>query len=288
MKRKHRLSVAVLGVALIVVLLLLVAGLRHVEVAPGRSLAGLPGNTETAETESNAGTASSATQVAFRILLTVATVLLTVGAVFFRRMRYTVYIALVIIILFVALESVLNRDHGFVPESAAPAGELGGTLAAIPLADEEEAPGLQTALLIALGISALVVGGAIRLWIILVPLRRRRRTRSDGDELGELMESVDAAATRICAGDDPRTVVLLCYKEMVEILSRRGRIVHHHLTPREFADVLLDVGMAGPFVSQLTEVFELVRYGNRTGRSLADRAITLLEGIQATHLPAAT
>ena len=52
--------------------------------------------------------------------------------------------------------------------------------------------------------------------------------------------------------------------------------------------ILLDAGMAGPFVSQLTEVFELVRYGNRTGRSLADRAITLLEGIQATHLPAAT
>jgi len=288
MERTRHLSVAVLSVALIAVLLLLVAGLRHVEVSPGRPLVALPGNTETAEIGANTGALSSATQIAFRILIIIAAALLTFAAIFLRQMRYIVCIALVIILLFVALESVLNKDRGFIPDSAPPMGELGGELAEMPLTDEEAPPSFRTTLLIAFGVSALVVGGAIRLWIILSPLWQRRQARCDSDGLAELMESVEAAATRIYAGGDPKTVVLLCYKEMVEILSRRSRIVHHHLTPREFADSLLNAGMAGPLVSQLTEVFELVRYGDRTGRRLAESAITLLEGIQATHSPGAT
>ena len=286
--RQHRL--VVLAVALVGVLLLLVAGLRHIEFEPGYNLQNPPvpaGIAGAGDDDTEYPGFSRALQIAFIIALAVV----VIGPLFVKEARRYLYLVLIFVaLLFVVsyfeqeLEE-LRREPRDAPaeiaemmaeESQEQELELGPT-------PEEEIASDSTVVLIAVTISALFVIGvflAVRAY-----LAKKRRTGQPIElgELNELVHSVNAAASRIRAGDDPRTVVLLCYQEMLDILSRRGRIVHEHLTPREFADSLVSAGMAEHHVDELTEVFELVRYGERGGQELADRAVVSLEAIRDAY-----
>ncbi|GAG32563.1 unnamed protein product, partial [marine sediment metagenome] len=58
---------------------------------------------------------------------------------------------------------------------------------------------------------------------------------------------------------------------------------HVHMTARELAAALHRVGFTARHVDQLTEIFELVRYGNRSGQPLAERAVGCLEAIRKAY-----
>ena len=54
-------------------------------------------------------------------------------------------------------------------------------------------------------------------------------------------------------------------------------------TPREFATAAVEAGMNPEHVEELTTLFELVRYGNRSPKSYEDRAVDVLRAIESTY-----
>lgn len=136
---------------------------------------------------------------------------------------------------------------------------------------------LYVILAIALSVAAVATVGA------LLARRLRRRPEAADDGYQEILDSISHAAVRLRAGEDPYTVVLYCYQEMIRILSTVGKIDATYLTPREFEDRLRAVGLSGASVHQLTGVFEIVRYGGRIDDTLAARALACLEALQEAH-----
>ena len=147
-----------------------------------------------------------------------------------------------------------------------------------PVEREVEASNAQTIILAIILSSIVVIVGGI---VVFKWLKARPEATDDGYD--EILESITDAAQRIRAGEDPRTVVLFCYQEMIRILSIKGNIDASCLTPREFEVRLHDLGMSGESISQLTVIFEIVRYAGRVDDSFAARALTCLEAIQEVH-----
>ncbi|MCK5246061.1 DUF4129 domain-containing protein, partial [Candidatus Bipolaricaulota bacterium] len=147
-----------------------------------------------------------------------------------------------------------------------------------PVEREVEASNAQTIILAIILSSIVVIVGGI---VVFKWLKARPEATDDGYD--EILESITDAAQRIRAGEDPRTVVLFCYQEMIRILSIKGRIDASCLTPREFEVRLHGLGMSGESISQLTVIFEIVRYAGRVDDSFAARALTCLEAIQEAH-----
>ncbi len=136
--------------------------------------------------------------------------------------------------------------------------------------------------LIALGLSvgtgAVLVAGsscAARWW------RAHRARRRESDVVWELEQ---LAERTLSAGSD-RDLVVRCYHEMLELLSRKEQIPHASLTAREFADRLRDLSLPTDAIDRLTELFELVRYGHRDSEPLADGALRTLETIRREEPP---
>ncbi len=132
---------------------------------------------------------------------------------------------------------------------------------------------------LAVALSSVLVGAGV---VILVRWMRNRPEAAD-DGRDEILESITDAARRLRAGDDPYTVVLYCYQEMIRILSAMGKIDATYLTPREFERRLRGIGLSGEHTAQLTGIFEIVRYGGRVDDGFAARALACLEAIQEAH-----
>jgi len=112
--------------------------------------------------------------------------------------------------------------------------------------------------------------------------RRRTLLELQGEPLDELVGVAADAADRLRAGHDVRGVVRECYAQMVRILEPEvGSSIC--LTPREFSAALADAGMQSCHITQLTHLFELVRYGERPDDRFADQALRCLDGIQQAH-----
>jgi hypothetical protein len=54
-------------------------------------------------------------------------------------------------------------------------------------------------------------------------------------------------------------------------------------TPMDFADAAVDLGLAADDVSELTELFNEVRYGHRSAEEREERAVEVLRHIEATY-----
>lgn len=144
-----------------------------------------------------------------------------------------------------------------------------------PIGREVEASNLQYIILaVVLSSMVVIVGGVfLQKWL-------KARPQAIDDGLNEILDSITDAANRLRLGEDPYTVVLFCYQEMMKILSTKGRIDATYLTPREFELRLRGVGLSGDSISQLTGIFEIVRYAGRVDDSFAARALTCLDAIQ--------
>ena len=228
---------------------------------------------------------SRALQIAFIVALGVV----VIGPLFVKEARRYAYLVLVFVALLFVLSYFEKAFEDLRVEPREAPTEIAEMIAGetqdqdlVPT-PEEEAASESTIVLIAIVISTLFVAGVFLAMRAYLAKKRRAGQPIELSELNQLVHSVNAAASRLRAGDDPKTVVLRCYQEMLDILSRRGRIVHEHLTPREFADSLVNAGMAEHHVDELTEVFELVRYGERGGQELADRAVVSLEAIRDAY-----
>ena len=150
----------------------------------------------------------------------------------------------------------------------------------LPTVNREVPASNSQAILLAIALSSIVVlvGG------ILLAKRLKNRPTAADDGYEEILGSITNAAHRLRSGEDPRIVVLFCYQEMIRILSTKGNIDATFLTPREFEVRLSHLGMSGDSITQLTAIFEIVRYADRVGDDFAVRALTCLEAIQEAHV----
>ncbi len=108
-------------------------------------------------------------------------------------------------------------------------------------------------------------------------LRRKRPVET----IELLAKEAQKARENLQAGGDLRNVILRCYYQMAQILQvQRGILRKHAMTPREFERSLIELGLPGEPIDQLTQLFEAVRYGAKDlGNKAELRAIACLDAI---------
>jgi len=285
------ISLLVCGVLLIALLLVLVPNLHRIEFAPGRPI---PLPTESVEQAGNPSVeagGAGAMRVLLRVLLIAALTglaIIVVGSIFLRELRPYLVLFGAAIALILILHSYLSSrmpradlQSQVVDPAAAETWTEGRPL--LFHEEGEAAPPSWTFTAAAIGISAAVAVLLVVAWKLLAPRWRRRSAVEAPGPLQELLDTVGSAADEIRLGGDPRSAVLRCYREMIRILCRQQTIDHVHMTARELARALHRAGFTARHVGQLTEIFELVRYGQRTGDALARDAVDCLEAIRKAY-----
>ena len=288
------LTLLAFAVALIGLLLILAANLHRIELQPGEQDLSLLGEVETGIVDLGTGSAGAGGTAIFVQIFMIAALACSAGiliaAIFKKKLRLYVIGFLVICgivwgIWYALISFAARNAHPITEESAAgQMAELPEGQPAQPDEEEIDAPPPGWAFpAVAIGIS---IGVALLLAVVLAKLAprwRSRRESEDKTELEELVDTVGAAADEILLGGDPRSAVLRCYREMIRIFARRKTINHSHLTARELAVALRRAGFTAEHIDRLTEIFELVRYGNRSEKTLAERAIGCLEAIREAY-----
>lgn len=94
-------------------------------------------------------------------------------------------------------------------------------------------------------------------------LWRYRRPTERLPVLSELIsKQADTTIEELNLGIEFREVITKCYYEMNKVLrDQRGIKRKQHFTPREFENRLIDMGFPSDSVTELTRLFEMVRYG---------------------------
>jgi hypothetical protein len=108
-----------------------------------------------------------------------------------------------------------------------------------------------------------------------------RRTRRHPSTLEMLSREAQHTLRELEAGGDFRDVILRCYADMCRLVGeQRGIRRDQALTPREFEEQLRQSGLPQEPVSELTRLFEGVRYGDRSSSPPEEsRALACLEDI---------
>ena len=292
--RTRQTRLALCYVVLIAVMFALIGGLHTIELLPGKPFpTQQPGaGIEMGGAPTGGWAAEAIIPVAIQVILIFGLAASAIFAVISPQFRWYL-IALVCVIVLIMFVLPLIQRMGIPPPAEQPAAEAEAppeveeVEGPPPVPVEVEIPPVRPpewgVIMAAIGIALFAAGIALFVIPRLYPLFRRRRKAGTFllDQLGELASD---AATRIRAGDDPRAVVLHCYKEMSNILSRVENTPNFtHFTPREFAQSLRARGMKDDHVDRLTGIFEQVRYGGRQGREFADKALLSLEAIERTY-----
>jgi hypothetical protein len=111
---------------------------------------------------------------------------------------------------------------------------------------------------------------------------RREVIRND-DKLKELRGVLSDASDGLRAGASVEEVVIRCWARMADILAPRAGGTDPAITPREFARLLTKWGVRHEAVSQLTALFEEVRYGAKLDEPRRDRALAALAAIEEVY-----
>ncbi|HDL85190.1 MAG TPA: DUF4129 domain-containing protein [Candidatus Acetothermia bacterium] len=288
---RQRFSFVAVFVALFAVLFVLIAGINGVHPLPGKRLPNLMADASHVPPGVTPGGPAWGAQ-AIRILiqslfiLGAAVILLFVIISSKHRKQFAIILAIMLIILL-----VLAQVHN-IPQSKK-----------VPMKQESaqvhigEAPPVEQVhpqippinptnwqvILIAIGSALLLSAMGLFFFIRIYPALRSRNSDKE-DLLGDLGRSAGLAAHRIIDGDDPRAAILRCYQEMTEIMSQAERMSNYaYFTPREFSAHLRMRGMDNDDVDRLTKIFEVVRYGARSGAGFVDEAVSYLQSIQRTY-----
>jgi len=194
------------------------------------------------------------------------------SALFSRLLRRWLYFAIGLfgaLLVFDFFASRIPAGTSIPPDDA--------TSAQIAAAPVETEPRDWSRVLIALGLAlgagaalALCSSCAARWWC-------SRRSRRADHRLAWELECLAERTLRTGSSSD---LVLCCYREMLDLLSRREHLPHVSLTAREFADRLRNLAVPTEAIDRLTEIFELVRYGHRASAPLTAPAMASLDEIR--------
>jgi len=146
-----------------------------------------------------------------------------------------------------------------------------GTLSPTPV---PIAPSFTTQMKSAPAILIWVVGAGLALLAAFLLFRWINAHKKSGQAV-LLTEQLETARQNILAGMDLEDVILHCYREMERILQQEGSIERQAFTtPAEFEVELCAVGLPRGPVHELTQLFEIVRYG-QFNPSIADEQAAL-------------
>ncbi|MFQ5910617.1 MAG: DUF4129 domain-containing protein, partial [Thermoplasmata archaeon] len=101
---------------------------------------------------------------------------------------------------------------------------------------------------------------------LLSTLRHRRwasMANEEEDELrrGEMARSIQEGLYRLTLGDDVRSVILGCYRDMVRLFKDRGVETDDYLTARELESLAIRrLRLSSESSRSLRELFEVARY----------------------------
>ncbi len=110
-----------------------------------------------------------------------------------------------------------------------------------------------------------------------------RASIAEAQKLKELRGVLTDAADDLRAGAPVEEVVIRCWARMADILSPLAGGTDPAITPREFARLLTKWGVRHEAVSELTGLFEEVRYGARPDEPRRDRALAALAAIEEAY-----
>jgi len=281
--RRRKLVIISLTLVFIAVLLLLAASLSRLEFKPGRVYSLPPRGG--APQENPPPLPSNRWMDYLNILFWSIAGLLLIGAlvaaiVSKEYRRELLITALVALILFAGLYSFFHAQPQLRPLEPAPRQperELPQQPEEAPL--EPVNPPHWSSFLFLL----LLLGGAgLLAWRFLPRFWQKEESPLEG-----LADLAGEAAAELRSGAQLRDTVLRCYREMSELLSKRGRIspdLRRVLTAREFEEQLQQVGVRDEHIARLSRLFEQVRYGGRSsGEREAEEAIACLEAIEKAY-----
>lgn len=125
-------------------------------------------------------------------------------------------------------------------------------------------------------------------YLLLGPLGIRRRIAAVPHQVEdrakmEVIRSASEGMYRLKLGDDVRSVIIRCYKEMVDALEIHGLNAMPHMTARELEmEVLGRMGLSQYTLSTLRTLFERARYSRHEMTELdRSKAIEALEAVKA-------
>lgn len=140
--------------------------------------------------------------------------------------------------------------------------------------------------------TALIFAGLAVAATALVLFWLARRYKPPPTEIARLADEAEVTIEALLAGKNLRDTILLCYRRMVEIVTKqRGLPREISVTPHEFEETLIGKGLPTVPVHDLTRLFEDVRYGGvGAGEEERQRAVSALRVIAAVcrepeHVP---
>lgn len=126
-----------------------------------------------------------------------------------------------------------------------------------------------------------VAAGALGIVLALLLLRRRRGKLRSATLEEEIARVVCETSAELRQGLPIANTVMRCWMRMVEILSLNAGVRDSpELTPRELAGRLHDRGFAEGAIDRLTHLFEEVRYGHLLLEPRREEALAALSDIE--------
>lgn len=113
--------------------------------------------------------------------------------------------------------------------------------------------------------------------------RRAARRYRKGPPEESLREAAARAAAELRAGASVEEVVIRCWARMAEILARTAGGNAPPITARELAQLLAKRGVRDQAIVELTRLFEEVRYGDKADAPRRERALAALEAIEEAY-----
>ncbi len=133
----------------------------------------------------------------------------------------------------------------------------------------------------------LLVFFAISSAFMLMTVLRGRRVSSlaeliESESRQEVARSIETGIYRLQLGDDIRSVILGCYRDLIDLLRGRGMKAEPQLTAREVEIVALDrLGLSPRGAQSLRVLFEVARYSSHPlTEAHRKEAIRSLEGVR--------
>lgn len=285
---QNRRRVVLLAGLAIVAMALLAAGLSSVELAPGQPPPSLrmPSETEAGEGRALRQELVDLLGMVLAILTVVLVGFLAVYLIVSADAKKRMLLALGLL-AWLAVLYLVSQTNQPPPEQAQPA--AGSVTPTSPAAATAFPTG--TALstiemdlhppgwLVWLGAAGLgmVAAGAMAgiIWLVWAQTRQRL------GPLEQLAQEAERALSSLEAGADLDDTIMRCYQEMGQILKKeRGIVRQEAMTPREFEQGLTGTGLPQEAVTQLTRLFERVRYGSGIPAEHEERqAMTCLAAI---------
>lgn len=288
-QRLHKILFSSAFLIAIIGLTLLAAGISSVELRPGTTYSGEQTTNPNAEASGSIEPEFEEIFIPVWVIILLLIVPLVLGTLIFifvpgarKYMLRTISLMTIWVIAIYMISNQQMEESAVYEENATPYPIVAQPFPLeMPETDQAPIPVIDTSTPNWLSFIIAFTFFFMILVIAYVYYRKKYMTQGEDDEMDKLASEAASALKDIYDGLDLRNVILHCYAEMCDILSKEKGIVRKPwMTPREFEKRLVKIGFPEAPVRTLTELFEFVRYGAQEPAKLQEtQAIQSLTAI---------